>query len=893
MDSNLAFARVSKNLLSRMFITISLTIASSFAELPKDWVFVGSESPPESINAVAADGAGTFVAVGDNGVVYWSPNGDDWFFRPVRGIDGDVGDVIYQDGQWILVTSLGEVGTSENGRVWDMQVVEDASFSKAVSFGGVFYAIGEGSMGVSVDGKSWALSENPVVANFGEIVEATVVSGKLAVVSSRVIDSLRSEITVYSSSDGSVWQQSATDLSVWTGSEYSFAGIDGLAVITYNYFQLYASLDLVNWEHVWDPTQEAADLGSANSMERTFALNGRIVIFVRQYETIEGGRRPTGFGSYVSLGADATFRDEIFVNPIDKGFRGGFPLTEPAFVAGDRIFVASDLGSLYSSEDLVGWTKHFEGRTDDFVGIAASDDRIVAVTEFGDVVTSDNAFAWTLREGIGEGTALDIKFGNGNFLVGSGELESYLLRSFPYYRVKYDRLSYSNDGEVWRTVNVGFDSDGIFSDPSPAAFHSFASGNGTTLAISIEGEIYRSIDFENWKKLPYSFPSAEYICTACTGFTAQIRIDIEMYSHQGEFWVRSVEVNGEFGIYSDSYSEWYRSEDNGATWSFESNESPSFIDQSLLNVLPRRVINRVESLSSENIISGAVYVFGRYVRVGEDYRIELSETTDEADHTRLVNLSVRAFAGEGDSTLIAGFVTTVPDGEAEGQVLLRGVGPSIAEVVPGLTDQLAADPHMFLFKGKDLIDENEDNAIENASSVFDSVGAFQLMADSADATLLREFEGGLFTTHITDAEGGIALAEIYRMPESGIELVNLSGRAFVSGGDLTFIGGFVLAGETVRTILIRGVGPGMGIGGELPDPMIQLYKGSEIIASNDDWSGVSLGEFFEAAGAFDLEEGSKDAAMVLPLLPGLYTVHLVAKEGESGIALLEIYDLGD
>ncbi len=108
------------------------------------------------------------------------------------------------------------------------------------------------------------------------------------------------------------------------------------------------------------------------------------------------------------------------------------------------------------------------------------------------------------------------------------------------------------------------------------------------------------------------------------------------------------------------------------------------------------------------------------------------------------------------------------------------------------------------------------------------------------------------------------------------------------------IGGFVLEGESVRTIMIRGVGPGLDLEGILEDPAINLYRGSELIASNDNWGGnVFFKDFFEKAGAFELDDSSKDAALVLPLGPGAYTVHLVSKEGQEGIALLELYDLGD
>ena len=45
------------------------------------------------------------------------------------------------------------------------------------------------------------------------------------------------------------------------------------------------------------------------------------------------------------------------------------------------------------------------------------------------------------------------------------------------------------------------------------------------------------------------------------------------------------------------------------------------------------------------------------------------------------------------------------------------------------------------------------------------------------------------------------------------------------------------------------------------------------------------------AMAFPLAAGSKDAALLLNLSPGGYTVHASAQPGATGVALIEIYDV--
>jgi len=109
------------------------------------------------------------------------------------------------------------------------------------------------------------------------------------------------------------------------------------------------------------------------------------------------------------------------------------------------------------------------------------------------------------------------------------------------------------------------------------------------------------------------------------------------------------------------------------------------------------------------------------------------------------------------------------------------------------------------------------------------------------------------------------------------------------------IGGFVIEGEADMQLVIRGVGPGLanqGISNPLVDPKLTLYSGSDAIAENDDWGDsqvVEKTQAFADTGAFSLASGSRDAAMLVTLGQGLYTVVLDGAAGQTGIALFEIY----
>ncbi|MBE2215175.1 MAG: hypothetical protein IAE82_14980 [Opitutaceae bacterium] len=130
-------------------------------------------------------------------------------------------------------------------------------------------------------------------------------------------------------------------------------------------------------------------------------------------------------------------------------------------------------------------------------------------------------------------------------------------------------------------------------------------------------------------------------------------------------------------------------------------------------------------------------------------------------------------------------------------------------------------------------------------------------------------------------------------------LANISARAQVGGGSGVLIPGFVVSGGSLQ-LLVRGVGPrlaGFGVGGVLPDPQLSLVNGSGVtIATNDDWGSASnLAELTAASAqvyAFGLGSGSKDAAMLVTLPPGLYTaVMSSAVAGETGVGLVELYEI--
>jgi hypothetical protein len=122
--------------------------------------------------------------------------------------------------------------------------------------------------------------------------------------------------------------------------------------------------------------------------------------------------------------------------------------------------------------------------------------------------------------------------------------------------------------------------------------------------------------------------------------------------------------------------------------------------------------------------------------------------------------------------------------------------------------------------------------------------------------------------------------------------LNMSTRAKVESGDAAMISGFIIGGSSLKTVVVRASGPSLeaaGISGVLADPAIELHGVNGLIAENDNWRDGNPAELYrlQLTPGYDTE-----AALVVTLAPGGYTVILRGRNDSSGIALLEVYDGG-
>lgn len=153
------------------------------------------------------------------------------------------------------------------------------------------------------------------------------------------------------------------------------------------------------------------------------------------------------------------------------------------------------------------------------------------------------------------------------------------------------------------------------------------------------------------------------------------------------------------------------------------------------------------------------------------------------------------------------------------------------------------------------------------------------------STLYTEITGKTFLSELDPADLG--------------KVANVSSRGVLGSGDRVLITGFVVSGSTPRVVLVRALGPSLteyGVTGAAADPWLRLYRGSELIGWNDDWSDAATSLVDLAAIAPDgmrdfLPTNDKESALLMVLPPGAYMIH--AGSPNEAIGLVDVHDLSE
>ncbi|HXQ82415.1 MAG TPA: hypothetical protein VN775_13940 [Opitutaceae bacterium] len=171
-------------------------------------------------------------------------------------------------------------------------------------------------------------------------------------------------------------------------------------------------------------------------------------------------------------------------------------------------------------------------------------------------------------------------------------------------------------------------------------------------------------------------------------------------------------------------------------------------------------------------------------------------------------------------------------------------------------------------------------------------GTFQLTGVKGEAVT------GTFTTNaftmagsFTDTDGSYVFTAF--RDAAANRLGNISTRGFVGTGQNVLIGGFVIAGGP-KLVLIRVLGPGLanyGITSPLMDPTVTLYKGQNSLASDTGWQNQNSGTVAQIQATKLAPPDAGDDAILIQLEAGAYTTVVAGASGDTGTALVEVYEV--
>lgn len=157
--------------------------------------------------------------------------------------------------------------------------------------------------------------------------------------------------------------------------------------------------------------------------------------------------------------------------------------------------------------------------------------------------------------------------------------------------------------------------------------------------------------------------------------------------------------------------------------------------------------------------------------------VEAYDLNDPSQPGEVANLSTRGLVGTGDNVMIGGIILG-PIGGADAAVVVRAIGPSLANANPPVPDPLI-DPVLEIHNGSgDLIASNDNWQTADSSGVNYSarVTAAGLAPTSdAESAIYAVLIAGNYTAIVNgkDATTGVGLVEVYHVP---VQSANSAGK---------------------------------------------------------------------------------------------------------------------
>jgi len=254
-----------------------------------------------------------------------------------------------------------------------------------------------------------------------------------------------------------------------------------------------------------------------------------------------------------------------------------------------------------------------------------------------------------------------------------------------------------------------------------------------------------------------------------------------------------------------------------------------------------------------------------------------------------LNISTRLRVDNGDKVMIGGFIIR---GNASKPVVLRGIGPSLVNA--GIPAALVLnDPVLELHGPNGALITSNDNWKDSPQRSQIEGTIFQ-PTDDRESVILATLPPAAYTVILKGVgqTTGVGLIEVYDNNQAlDSDLANISTRGLVESGDNVLIGG-IISSKGLTKVVVRAIGPTLasfGITNPLLDPTLELYDDSGTqVAMNDDWQTSQKDDIEEATLA---PNDSRESAIFAALPAGNYTAVVRGKNGATGVAVVEAYNL--
>jgi len=276
------------------------------------------------------------------------------------------------------------------------------------------------------------------------------------------------------------------------------------------------------------------------------------------------------------------------------------------------------------------------------------------------------------------------------------------------------------------------------------------------------------------------------------------------------------------------------------------------------------------------------------------------DSTSPTSTGKINGISTRAPVGTtAEKYMMAGVFV---QGTTQKQALVRATGKGLMK--QGVNTTLNANLEVYQLATSTSVPVDKNDDWKNHSS-YSTVQAAGGMSDDSDAALVTGLKQGYYSMVVMPSGGsmtsgggssqGIGLVEVYDNDHSSTSrLSGISTRSYVGSSAADYMyAGLAIQGDV--KLLIRGLGKGLiaqGVTGALDDAMITVRNGNgTVVNSNDNWQTHSSSSTLTQRGQAPTD--SSDAAMIINLSEGLYTIEVKSARGGQGVALVEVYEIVD